>query len=144
MNQLQFEKSPYLLSHAHNPVDWLPWGQAAFDRAGEKKLAFLAGAAADHPGGHGFALLVMLEALWPGGELVCAAQEAPGELSELLRSGRRPNTAVVVKTPGTAAELAELAPYTADIPLPGRGAKYYLCRDGACRTAVDSVAELEA
>ena len=34
MNQLQFEKSPYLLQHADNPVDWLPWGKAAFDRAG--------------------------------------------------------------------------------------------------------------
>ena len=27
------EKSPYLLQHAHNPVDWHPWGQEAFDEA---------------------------------------------------------------------------------------------------------------
>ena len=32
-NQLQFEKSPYLLQHKSNPVRWLPWGSAAFDRA---------------------------------------------------------------------------------------------------------------
>ena len=25
-NALAKEKSPYLLQHAHNPVDWLPWG----------------------------------------------------------------------------------------------------------------------
>ncbi|TXI39332.1 MAG: thioredoxin domain-containing protein [Nitrosomonas sp.] len=29
-NRLVNEKSPYLLQHAHNPVDWYPWGQEAF------------------------------------------------------------------------------------------------------------------
>jgi len=32
-NRLAGETSPYLLQHAHNPVDWYPWGQEAFDRA---------------------------------------------------------------------------------------------------------------
>lgn len=32
-NQLIHESSPYLLQHAHNPVDWLPWGNEALDRA---------------------------------------------------------------------------------------------------------------
>ena len=32
-NRLIHEKSPYLLQHAHNPVDWYPWGKAAFDKA---------------------------------------------------------------------------------------------------------------
>lgn len=32
-NRLQFESSPYLLQHAHNPVDWYPWGDEAFERA---------------------------------------------------------------------------------------------------------------
>jgi len=32
-NRLIFEKSPYLLQHARNPVDWYPWGEEAFDRA---------------------------------------------------------------------------------------------------------------
>jgi len=41
-NRLIYEKSPYLLQHAHNPVDWYPWGQAAFDRATrEDKPIFL-------------------------------------------------------------------------------------------------------
>ncbi|XP_072846721.2 spermatogenesis-associated protein 20 isoform X1 [Pogona vitticeps] len=41
-NRLVHEKSPYLLQHAHNPVDWYPWGQEAFDRAKrEDKLIFL-------------------------------------------------------------------------------------------------------
>ncbi len=32
-NRLADETSPYLLQHAHNPVDWYPWGQEAFERA---------------------------------------------------------------------------------------------------------------
>ncbi len=32
-NRLIDEKSPYLLQHAHNPVDWFPWGQEAFEKA---------------------------------------------------------------------------------------------------------------
>ncbi|WP_319407747.1 thioredoxin domain-containing protein [uncultured Desulfosarcina sp.] len=32
-NRLFLESSPYLLQHAHNPVDWFPWGDEAFDTA---------------------------------------------------------------------------------------------------------------
>ena len=32
-NRLIHETSPYLLQHAHNPVDWRPWGAEAFDEA---------------------------------------------------------------------------------------------------------------
>ena len=34
MNRLANESSPYLRQHADNPVDWYPWGEEAFDRAG--------------------------------------------------------------------------------------------------------------
>jgi uncharacterized protein YyaL (SSP411 family) len=41
-NHLRFEKSPYLLQHADNPVDWYPWGPEAFERARrENKPIFL-------------------------------------------------------------------------------------------------------
>jgi uncharacterized protein YyaL (SSP411 family) len=32
-NRLVHETSPYLLQHAHNPVDWYPWGEEALERA---------------------------------------------------------------------------------------------------------------
>jgi uncharacterized protein YyaL (SSP411 family) len=35
-NALIEEKSPYLLQHAHNPVNWFPWGEAAFRKAREE------------------------------------------------------------------------------------------------------------
>ncbi|RDE11640.1 MAG: thioredoxin domain-containing protein [Candidatus Thorarchaeota archaeon] len=42
LNRLANEKSPYLLQHAENPVDWFPWSQEAFDKARiENKPIFL-------------------------------------------------------------------------------------------------------
>jgi hypothetical protein len=41
-NRLAREKSPYLLQHANNPVDWYPWGEEAFEKARrEEKPIFL-------------------------------------------------------------------------------------------------------
>jgi uncharacterized protein YyaL (SSP411 family) len=41
-NRLIHESSPYLLQHAHNPVDWFPWGDEAFDKAkAENKLVLV-------------------------------------------------------------------------------------------------------
>ena len=41
MNHLQYEKSPYLLQHADNPVDWYPWGEEALQRAREEDKPIL-------------------------------------------------------------------------------------------------------
>lgn len=42
VNRLVLERSPYLRQHAHNPVDWYPWGDEAFARARrEGKLILL-------------------------------------------------------------------------------------------------------
>jgi uncharacterized protein len=40
-NHLITETSPYLLQHAHNPVDWYPWGEAALARAREENKPIL-------------------------------------------------------------------------------------------------------
>jgi uncharacterized protein YyaL (SSP411 family) len=41
-NRLINESSPYLLQHAHNPVDWYPWGNEAFEKArNENKLVLV-------------------------------------------------------------------------------------------------------
>ena len=49
-NDLINETSPYLLQHAHNPVDWMPWGKEAFEKAErENKLVLISiGYAACH------------------------------------------------------------------------------------------------
>jgi uncharacterized protein YyaL (SSP411 family) len=40
-NQLIHETSPYLLQHAHNPVNWMPWGEAALQKAKEENKPIL-------------------------------------------------------------------------------------------------------
>jgi uncharacterized protein len=49
-NRLIHETSPYLLQHAHNPVDWFPWGPEAFEkaRAENKPLLLSIGYSACH------------------------------------------------------------------------------------------------
>ena len=40
-NQLIHESSPYLLQHAHNPVNWMPWSAAIFELATEQNKPIL-------------------------------------------------------------------------------------------------------
>jgi uncharacterized protein YyaL (SSP411 family) len=40
-NRLIHETSPYLLQHAHNPVDWYPWGEEALEKAGREDKPIL-------------------------------------------------------------------------------------------------------
>jgi uncharacterized protein YyaL (SSP411 family) len=40
-NRLVHEKSPYLLQHANNPVDWFPWGEEAFEKAKKENKPIL-------------------------------------------------------------------------------------------------------
>src|SRR3989442_13755190 len=40
-NRLADETSPYLLQHAHNPVDWYAWGPEALERAGREDRPIL-------------------------------------------------------------------------------------------------------
>jgi len=40
-NRLIHETSPYLLQHAHNPVDWYPWGEEALTRAKDEQKPIL-------------------------------------------------------------------------------------------------------
>ncbi len=49
-NRLARESSPYLLQHAHNPVDWYPWGEEAFAkaRAEDKPILLSVGYATCH------------------------------------------------------------------------------------------------
>ncbi|WP_211289729.1 DUF255 domain-containing protein [Sporomusa silvacetica] len=40
VNHLASEKSPYLLQHAHNPIDWYPWGEESFAKAREEDIRY--------------------------------------------------------------------------------------------------------
>lgn len=118
-------------------------GEMRWREAADLQFAYLAGAVQRCPAGHGFALLAMLEELWPSAELVCAAETCPAALSDFLRGKPRPGLTVLVKTAAEAERLAALAPFTAGYPIPPQGARYYLCRGRTCASPVDTVEALE-
>ena len=118
-------------------------GEKRWREAADLQLSWLAGAARDYPAGYSFAMLVFLEELWPTAELVVTVQEPPEEFQAFLRGNPHPGLSVLVKTPENADALAALAPFTKDYPILTQGARYYLCRGGACAQPVDSIPELE-
>ena len=118
-------------------------GERRWREAADLQLSWLAGAARDYPAGYSFAMLVFLEELWPTAELVVTAQKPPEELRTFLQREPHPELTVLVKTPESADLLAALAPFTKDYPTHVQGARYYLCRGGACARPVDSILELE-
>lgn len=118
-------------------------GEETWQEAADRQFRFLAGVAEDYPVGHSFAMYAFAEAFYPHKELLCAIRgELPEELTEYLRKTPGYGLNILVKTPDNEKELAECAPYTKDYPLPERGAVYYLCENGTCRTPVTEFGEL--
>lgn len=117
---------------------WRLTGEEKWQEAAARQLDFMAGACEEYPAGHSFALLSMEDALHPRRELLCAARDGvPQQLRQYLAENPADGLSILVKTPENADMLAKLAPYTADVPLPGRGTVYYLCENGACRAPVE-------
>lgn len=117
-------------------------GEAHWIQAAELQLSYLAGAIQDYPAGYSFALLALLEELWPTAELICAAEKLPKDLTDFLRKHSCELT-VLVKTPADEFQLAALAPFTSAYPIPAEGIRYYLCREKTCLHPVESIEELE-
>lgn len=119
-------------------------GEKEWKEAAHRQLRFLAGAAAEYPAGHSFALLALSGALYPHKELVCTVRgKLPEALKEYMRRTLVYGLNVVVKTPDNEKELAECIPYTKEYPIPEKGAVYYLCKNGTCQTPTENFGELE-
>ncbi len=118
-------------------------GEPDWRAAADRQHRFLAGQAARYPSGFSYALLAMERALYPHRELVVCSAQVPPELTEYLR--RRPANAlsVLLKSDETAARLAACAPFTADYPVPPRGAMWYLCENGRCAMPTDDFQKLD-
>lgn len=118
-------------------------GEPKWQEALEKQLQYLAGAMEEYPSGNSFALLTMMNALYPSKELVCTLSDGlDSEKREKLSAqlGRLakavPGLSVVVKTGENERELGRLAPYTGDYPVPEEGAQFYLCSGSNCMPPV--------
>lgn len=115
----------------------------------EKQLCYLAGAVKGYPSGHSYALMTMMDVLYPTNELICTI--APGydpekqkkllaELGYLAET--KPGLAIIVKTKENQQELKKAAPFTADYLLPEDGTQFYLCRGNVCSRPVADLGQL--
>lgn len=121
-------------------------GETKWQQAADEQLTFVCGALNDYPAGYCVALLALTQAIYPTQELICAATDENGAAALLafLREYPVSGLNVLVKTAGNQQALAQVAPFTADYPLPADGCAYYLCRNRACAAPVFSLEELKA
>ena len=85
----------------------------------------------------GFGLLGMVEMLRPRRELVCvSAGKIPAWLAPV---GEEYRLNVLAKTYDNSWSLENAAPYVKEFPIPEKGDRLYLCRDGVCETAVEGL-----
>ena len=115
-------------------------GQERFRRMAGEQLAWLAGAAQDYPAGCCFALLAVMEELYPRRELVYVSGKTPPRW--LAGVGEAYRLAVLAKTPENERALANLSPHSAGYPVPKDGERFYLCREGACLPPAESLERL--
>ena len=115
-------------------------GQERFRRMAGEQLAWLAGAAQDYPAGCCFALLAVMEELYPRQELVYVSGKTPPRW--LAGVGEDYRLAVLAKTPENERALANLSPHSAGYPVPKDGERFYLCREGACLPPAESLERL--
>lgn len=125
-------------------------GERKWQEVLDKQLRYLAGAMERYPSGHSYALLTMMNVLYPSKELVCTvstAQSAAEQKNLFHRlaylSETVPGLAIVVKTEDNEMELEKLASYIGDYPVPEAGALFYLCSGSSCMPPVQKLEELE-
>ncbi|MFV0498397.1 MAG: thioredoxin domain-containing protein [Candidatus Fimivivens sp.] len=120
-------------------------GETKWQQTTDRQLRFVCGALSEYPAGHCVSLLAVMPALFPGQELVCTTADESGteDLLIFLRENPVWNLSVLVKTTSNQHALEQIAPFTANYPLPERGCAYYLCRNKACAAPVYALSELK-
>ena len=111
--------------------------RAELGKALDRQLDFIAASLGNYPAGAAFAMTAF--ALRDSGsrEMVCALpdESLTDELKAVL-SRWAPELSLIVKTPSNAGQLAQIAPFTANMqPQKGKAA-YYICKDGSCSLPV--------
>lgn len=114
-----------------------------WQEARERQIRYLAGSIKKYPAGHSFGLLALIKVLYPARELVCvsADSELPETLRHYLMDNNEINLSVILKTKENAATLEKALPYVKDYPIPGKGAMYYLCKNGVCMAPVEDISK---
>lgn len=105
-----------------------------------RQMDWLAEEAWEYPSARCFALLAMMEELYPSRELVCVS--AGGISKWLAVVGEEYGITALMKTAENRHALERVAPYTAAYPIPTEGERMYFCRGGTCAAELDSLAQL--
>ena len=79
--------------------------------------------------------------MYPSRELLCACGKTTGtELDHIRRkAAENADLSVLVKTAGNGKILSEIAPFTADIPIPDGKNLFYLCAGGTCSAPTETL-----
>ena len=128
-------------------------GEIKWQEAAERQLRFVAGESRRYPAAYSLSLLAMTHAFYPHKELICAlpnedkiqsnqSTHIPKELKQYRKEMESERVHIIIKTSKNAELLAEIAPYTANYPLPQNGPVYYLCENGACKAPVTNWEDL--
>ena len=124
-------------------------GEVKWQQALEKQLRFLAGAMDGYPSGHSYALLTIINVLYPAKELVCVLSSGIDRKVRIMLLKQLgyfnktvPGLNVIVKTEENRQELESLAPDTRDYPAVETGEQFYLCIDGNCMQPVSQLSQI--
>lgn len=126
-------------------------GETKWQEALDKQLYYLAGAMEGYPSGHSYALLTMMDALYPAKELICTLScdsDSDTERQKMLLAQLAYlaetilGLSVIVKTQKNGEALGGLAPFTKDYPIPEKGVQFYLCSGSQCMQPVSDFTQL--
>ena len=127
-------------------------GETKWQEALDKQLYYLAGAMEGYPSGHSYALLTMMEVLYPTKELICTlscdfdsdTERRTKRLAQLAYLAETiPGLSVIVKTQKNGEVLGGLAPYIQNYPIPEKGEQFYLCSGSQCMQPVSELTQLQ-
>ena len=105
-----------------------------YQQYADRQLSFLAGQIKDYPAGHCFALIALLQALYPSKEIVCVTSENEDheELTNYLSEHFAPNTVVLLKSEQNTKDLTQMIDYIKDYNVINNKTTYYMCEAHTC------------
>ena len=118
-------------------------GAAGLREQARRQLAFLSGAG--YPAGHGFAMLALMQAVYPAREIVCVTESAADAETFRKTTGTHflPNTTVFLKDPENRDKLEKIAPFLRDYESRDGLTTFYVCRNSVCSAPMTDWQELE-
>jgi len=100
----------------------------------DELLTLISGHCEKYPAGSPWALCALLSDIYPTKELLCVSpDETVPELLSAVTARYSPELTVILKTPASEAELAQIVPFSRDAVCRDGKAGFYVCENGACR-----------